>query len=275
MKLKTCFLVVRVFDTKKLHSLVEEAKEVILQNGGKQKILTDPKQALTTTDPYTEREFQEDPSYVIKNCLVSLRLWYSVFDGPAVSFIMVGRPKNVSQLKDLLTPLCSQCFYRGRSYDDREKFTVSDNAFDCPKDLDWLNKYFYAEVLVKDLKEGTLQLESYSGLTLWDEVKELVVIGERLSGDPEILHEIEDVMIRGEGSVANRAQIQKVLESVPHIFSEEWVSPEDYNGLAPAQKIIYTQLANSGIRLTGPEIQKIIETAIQYKFRHRTKSLTE
>jgi len=264
MKLNACYLIVRIFDTEKLYSLVEEAKKVILQNGGKQKILTDPKQALTTTDPYTEQEFQEDPSYVIENCLVSLRFWYSVFDGPAVSFIIVGRSKNVSQLKDLLTPLCSQYFDRGRSYDDREKFTVSGNTFNCPKDLDWLNKYFYAEVLAKDLREGTLQLKSYSGLTLWDEVKELVIIGERLSGDPEILHEIEDV-IRVEGSVANRSQIHKVLESVPHIFSEEWVSPEDYNGLTPTQKIIYAQLANSGIRLKGPEIQKIIETAIQYK----------
>jgi len=271
MKLNACYLIVRIFDTKKLHSLVEEAKEVILQNGGKQKILTDPKQALTTTDPYTEQEFQEDPSYVIENCLVSLRFWYSVFDGPGASCIIVGRPKNVLQLKDLLTPLCSECFHRGRSHDNREKFTVSNDEFDCPQDLDWLNKYFYAEILAKDLREATLQLESYSGLTLWDEVKELVVIGERLSGDPEILHEIEDI-IRVEGSVANRAQIQKVLESVPHIFSEKWVSPEDYNGLTPTQKIIYAQLANSGIRLKGPEIQKIIEAAIQYKSRYKVKT---
>jgi len=161
MELKTCFLTVRVFDMEELHNLIEEAKEVIiLQHGGKQKVLINPKQALTTTDSYTEQEFQEDPSYVVKNCLVSLRLWYDVFLGPAVSIIVVGRLKDVSQLKESLVPLCLQCFHRARRYDDiRENFTVSDNVFGCPDDFDWLNKYFYAEVLAKDLREGTLRFK--------------------------------------------------------------------------------------------------------------------
>jgi len=259
-----CFLTVKMLNVKKLDDLIKEAKKVILQCGGKRKVLTDPKQALTTTDPYTGEKLKKGPSYVVKDCLVSLRFWYSMFEGPAVSCIIVGPPKNALQLKDLLMPLFSTYFNKGRACSDPEKFTVSDKVFDCPKG-NWLEKYLYAEVLAKDLREGALQLKSYSGSTLWDEVKESTITGERLSGEPEILHEIEDIMRIG-GSFANRSQIKKVLEAVPYIFPENWVSPESFNDLTSAQKIIYTQLANLGVcHLTGLEIQKIIETALQYK----------
>jgi len=264
MKLKTCFLTVRLFEVKILNSLIREAKIVLQKRGAQQKVLTDPSQALITTEPYTEREFQEEPSYVVDDCLVTVRFWWNIFDGPAVSIIVVGPSKNVTKIKNLFVPICRRHYNNGRCDDRLEKFRVSDNEFDCPDDFDWLNNYFYAEVLARDLREGTIQLKVYSGSTLWDEVKELVIIGERLSGEPEILHEIED-RLRQEGSTANRAQIRKVLESVPHIFPEDWKSPEDYNSLTPQQKAIYLQLTGLGFRLTGLEIQRVIELALQYK----------
>jgi hypothetical protein len=263
MKLKTCYLVVRVFKSKELQNLETETKKLILEKGGEQKVLPDPEMALTTTDPYTEEEEKEEPSSGLNNCLVSVRFWYSVFDGPAVSIIIVGPSRDVSSLKGMFIPLCQIAYDKGRIYDNREKFDISERNFDIPEDFDWQNKYYYAELLAKDLQEDTINL-SYSGPTLWDEVKDLIIKGERLSGESEILHEIEDT-IRQEDSTANRAQIQKVLENVPHVFPEDWKSPKDYRGLNLSQKIIYRQLAGLGFRLTVPEIERIIKLAIKIR----------
>lgn len=102
--------------------------------------------------------------------------------------------------------------------------------------------------------------------SLFDQTKGLAVMGERLSGDPEVLHEIQDMT---ELPIA-REQIKTILRCVPDIFPEDWQSPEDFKELSDDQKRTYFEInKNAGIfRLTGPDIQTIIELGIAFRETH-------
>lgn len=263
MKLETRLIVIRVRNLEAPKGLVKETKEILDNKRGWQKTLQSPEQAVTTTDPYTEEEYPEEPSYVTDGCLVTVRLWWDVFKGPAVSIIIVGEPEKARELGSLFKTGCTLFYLKHKTQDMYDQLDFSDNQFDCPDNFDWLDSYYYAELLVRDLREGSVWLEEYEGKTLWDSIKDIQVIGKRLSGEPEVLHEIED-SLRAKEFPANRPQIQRVLESVPHIFPKDWISPEDYDSLSEQQRIIYRQLAGLGVHLTGPQIQEVIEMAKQY-----------
>lgn len=103
---------------------------------------------------------------------------------------------------------------------------------------------------------------------LFEQIKNIRIIGERLSGEPEILHEIEDYFRNVEFYPTIRDQIRKVLEYVPSIFPEDWKSPGGFDELNFKQQEAYKDIARSGITICrGPIIQRIIELAVEYRDR--------
>lgn len=103
--------------------------------------------------------------------------------------------------------------------------------------------------------------------SLFEQVEHLEISGERLSGEPEILHEIEDYFRQVELYPIIRDQIKMILEFVPEVFPEDWESPGNYDELMnPQQQQAYLEIANVGIQACyGPIIQKVIELALKYR----------
>jgi hypothetical protein len=102
--------------------------------------------------------------------------------------------------------------------------------------------------------------------SLFNQVKDIEIIGQRLSGEPEIVHESEDFFRRRLYPPIIRRQIKKILEYVPSVFPEGWKSPESYNQLTESEKKAYENIARNGIfQIPGPMIQEVIELAIKYR----------
>ena len=98
---------------------------------------------------------------------------------------------------------------------------------------------------------------------LFEQIKNIEIIGERLSGEPEIFHEMQ-MWLGITGLV--RDQIQRILEYTPSVFPEDWKSPERYGELSEEQKKAYRDIAEHGIfQCSGSVIQKVIEQGIYYK----------
>ena len=90
-------------------------------------------------------------------------------------------------------------------------------------------------------------------------------LGERLSGEPEILHEIQDWV----GYGISRAQIQRILEYIPSVFPEKWKSPDGFDKLNEIEKKAYIDIMNSGpLNVPGPVIQSVIELGVDYRNRY-------
>lgn len=105
--------------------------------------------------------------------------------------------------------------------------------------------------------------------TLFDQVKDIHILGPRLNGEPEIVHEIEDYYRSFESFPIIRDQIRVILENVPKAFPETWKSPESYDALSPEQKKAYVDIMKAGISACpGPVIQRVIELAIEYRARY-------
>src|SRR3989344_497103 len=79
--------------------------------------------------------------------------------------------------------------------------------------------------------------------TLFDQTKDLRVIGARLSGESEIVHEIEDHFRQVEFYPIIRNQIRRILEYVPSVFPEDWKSPDGYDELNTQQQGAYREIA--------------------------------
>ena len=102
---------------------------------------------------------------------------------------------------------------------------------------------------------------------LWSQVQKLEgPQGPRLSGEPEVLHEIQE-HFRRQGVVISRIQIQIILESVPEIFSEDWENPGSFDQLSEEQQERGFQItdANPKVPIYGDTVQKIIEEAVFYR----------
>lgn len=293
MKIAACLLVVRVSEYQHLKSFARESEELV-RSEGKQRVLptnVSREQVIITEEPYTEGETQEEPSYQIGNCLISVRLWYNVFDGPAVSLIMVGPPDEIVNLKGKFAQPIHEAmgpffimpwgFFSDppkKSFSERFKESVDDgppgpNELSLSEDIfdgsdGLLEKYFYAELLIKDLKdfkEGILELQ-YTGPTLWDETKSLKIAGERVSGEPEILHEIEDYFRDEEFFPITRNQIKMILQLVPEVFPADWVNPNKDKELSLNQQVAYKKITGEGIQAVSTlVIQKVIRLALDIK----------
>lgn len=104
-------------------------------------------------------------------------------------------------------------------------------------------------------------------MTLFDTVKDLEYIGSRLSGDAEVIHEIEHYFRMPENFFEIiRPQITKILELVPEVFPENWKSPNTYAELNQREKEAFQDIAQAGIRkLPGLVVEKVIELAVEFR----------
>lgn len=108
---------------------------------------------------------------------------------------------------------------------------------------------------------------------LFEQTKDLKNIGQRLSGEPEVLHDLEDQFRLMDSFPIVRRQIQAILEYVPSVFPEDWASPESYDDLTSEQKEAYAKIYRKGIfQCPGPVIQEVIELAVKYRTAHPNKS---
>lgn len=113
--------------------------------------------------------------------------------------------------------------------------------------------------------------------SLFDETKDIVIIGARLSGEPEIVHEIEDYMRATSDYPIVRDQIKLILTFVPLVFPKDWKSPEGFDEMTDRQQKAFMVIHEAGTRLgqlTGPVIQEVIERALilQSADAHKSKS---
>lgn len=116
--------------------------------------------------------------------------------------------------------------------------------------------------------EGRQTLE-----TLFDQTKDLEIIGARLSGEPEIVHEIEDHFRQVESYPIVRDQVRKILEFVPSVFPEDWKSPDGHDELTAQQQEAYRDIAKKGLQACpGQVIQKVIELAVDYRNKYSGKA---
>lgn len=118
----------------------------------------------------------------------------------------------------------------------------------------------------KKQKSSSGTNNSVGSPSLFQQVEHLEFIGARLSGEAEVLHEIEDYFRQVEFYPIVRDQIKKILELVPSVFPENWQSPDGYDELLPEQQQAYREIARAGLQACpGPVIQKIIEQALEFK----------
>lgn len=154
--------------------------------------------------------------------------------------------------------------------------------------LRWGLEYLYKKEEIYQTKEN-LDLRSFSSISdlekelstpeeikrpdnLFEQTKNLERIGERLSGEPEILHDIEDYFRQVEPFPVVRDQIKRILQYVPGIFSEDWKSQESFDKLNEKEKQAYKDIAKNGItQVSGPVIQKVIELGVEYKNKYEIK----
>ncbi len=104
---------------------------------------------------------------------------------------------------------------------------------------------------------------------LWNQVEHLDgPMGPRLSGEPEVLHEIQEAL-KKQGLPIGRNQIQIILENVPNVFPKDWQNPESFDQLTDVQKETGLRItgANPIIPIYGDTIQRVIEEAISYRER--------
>lgn len=104
--------------------------------------------------------------------------------------------------------------------------------------------------------------------TLFDQVKNVWIQGPRLSGEPEVLHEIEGYFRSYLPYAITRDQIKLILESVPMPLPWGWKSPKAYADLNSAERELYAKIEHCGVyACPGPIIEKVIElgTALRPK----------
>lgn len=105
---------------------------------------------------------------------------------------------------------------------------------------------------------------------LFKQVEGLQRIGPRLSGEAEVLHDIEDYFRSCSSFPIVRNQIRVILELVPDAFAENWQSPETYEEMTEPEKQAYAKIARSGLlACPGPYIQAVIELAVQFREKYQ------
>jgi hypothetical protein len=100
---------------------------------------------------------------------------------------------------------------------------------------------------------------------LFEQTKSLKFIGKRLSGEPEVLHEIQYWVDYG----MSRDQIKIILEYVPSVFPEDWKSPDSYDEMSEKERKAYDDIMKIGpLGIPGPYIQRVIELGIDFRNRY-------
>jgi len=118
----------------------------------------------------------------------------------------------------------------------------------------------------KEIVQESQLEKSANSNSLFEQTKSLERVGERLSGEPEIIHDIEDYCRQTETCLIVRDQIKRILQYVPSVFPENWKSPNSFKQLSKTEKTAYTDIAKNGLtQIPGPIIQKVIELGVEYK----------
>ena len=102
---------------------------------------------------------------------------------------------------------------------------------------------------------------------LWSQVEGVEgPFGPRLSGEPEIVHEVQDFLKRKKIPIS-RVQVQIILESVPEIFPEDWKNPGTFDQLSDKQKEAGYRItgANPIVPIYGGTVQEVIKFAVSYR----------
>lgn len=198
--------------------------------------------------------------YFLKNCLVENKWIPAIFSGDIMHLIKIaGAAENVDKTAQLIMEnLHSQLGYS----DGKEKIY----NFNGELDFRSINSILDLE------KELSTPAEIKRIDNLFEQTKNLERIGERLSGEAEILHDIEDYFRNVEFYPVVRDQIKRILQYVPSVFPEEWKSPESFEKLNEKEKQAYKDIAKNGVKCApGPIIQKVIELAVEYKDKYKIK----
>ncbi len=199
-------------------------------------------------------------AYFLDSCLLE-NIWHpfiDIFDprmGHEVKMGGVSQKLDAveAKIKEKLPFLSNYPYKREKTYQTSRDLDI--RAFSSVSDLE---KELSIPEAIKDPNN------------LFEQLKNIGIVGERLSGEPEILHEIEDYFRKAEFYPIIREQIKRILQYVPGVFPENWKSPDSNDKLNPKQQEAYTDIAkngNQGIR--GPIIQKVIELAAEYKNMHK------
>lgn len=87
-----------------------------------------------------------------------------------------------------------------------------------------------------------------------------------------IFSSVRRALIRKGSFRPSDAQIQRVLESVPDVFTEDWGSPirrnwrTSSNLLTPEQRKVFAELKTLGkAHMTGLQVERIIEHAVLFR----------
>ena len=108
----------------------------------------------------------------------------------------------------------------------------------------------------------TFNMTEQQPKNLFEQTKNLVFLGERLSGEPEILHEIQDWA----NAPVARVQIRRILEYVPIPFPEDWKSPDGFDELSPDQLKAFMDILSGGaVQLVGQDLETIIKLGVFYR----------
>lgn len=119
--------------------------------------------------------------------------------------------------------------------------------------------------------------------TLYDQIKDIHLYGPRLSGEPEVVHEIEDIWRCNPDAPEHnypliRDEISALLNAVPDPFPQDWEAPDSFEELTEKQR---KELAN--IMLVNPLChhfdrvmvlhwyQRVISEAIVFRNNDRAK----
>jgi len=101
--------------------------------------------------------------------------------------------------------------------------------------------------------------------SLFDQTKDLEFIGQRMTGNPEVLDEIHSWL---RYPILSK-QIQLILRYVPSVFPEDWKSPKGDDELSKKEKEAYKEIAcigdYMGKVIPCPVIQRVIELGVQYR----------
>jgi len=194
--------------------------------------------------------------YFLEGCLVE-NIWHpaiNIFDSRMGHEIKMG---GLSKEAESIEAKIRKELYLGLKYPYREE-----KVYQTSQNLD-----LSAFSSILDLeKELSIPEEIKRPDNLFEKTKNLEIIGERLSGEPEILHEIEEDFRNTEQIPIVREQIKRILQYVPGVFPEGWKSPEGFDKLSELEKKAYTDIRKKGLfQIPGPIIQKTIELAVEYR----------
>jgi hypothetical protein len=186
-----------------------------------------------------------EPSYLSEEgAMVSIRsISSSFFDRrfwTGVGVLILFADRNVSEaIQKAIMPILEHYGWKKNIHPKDQPFfgevhleVRKEESFTLSEEVTWrqlTERYYHADKLITELRLNPCGVSNKiaSIESLFSKLKNLKLRGDRLSGQPEILHEIQD-HLRGKGGMS-RASIQAILEAVPSLFSPDCDSLEKFS----------------------------------------------